>query len=100
MVWRYYLPLADHWRAYDNTVNPLEGWPMISQNPDSQRGVPTTEEITAAIQRGMQHAALEHARAGRSVPAWRDGKVVMLPPDEIMAQIAALERSKEAQSES
>ncbi len=42
------------------------------------------ELITATIQR----AVLQHARAGRSVAAWRDGRVVLVPPHEVFALFA------------
>jgi hypothetical protein len=41
--------------------------------------------IEAAIQRAVRDAVLMHARAGRSVPAMRHGKVVWIPPEEILA---------------
>jgi hypothetical protein len=42
--------------------------------------------ITAAITRGVRRAVVEHARAGRSVATWRDGKVVLISPEEILAR--------------
>jgi hypothetical protein len=44
--------------------------------------------ITAAITRGVRLAVLEHARAGRPVATCRDGKVVWISPQEILAQFA------------
>jgi hypothetical protein len=44
--------------------------------------------ITAAIGRGVREALLEHARAGRAVPSWQEGKVVWIPPEEILARLA------------
>jgi hypothetical protein len=43
--------------------------------------------ITEAIARGVREAVLQHARAGRPVPIWQDGKVVWIPPDEILARL-------------
>ena len=51
--------------------------------------------ITAAITRGVRRAVLEHARAGRSVAAWKDGKVVLIPPEEILARFATEPASEE-----
>jgi hypothetical protein len=45
--------------------------------------------ITEAIQKGAREAVLQHARAGNPVATLRDGKVVWLQPDEILAQLAA-----------
>ena len=41
--------------------------------------------IEAAISRGVNEAVLTHARLGYAVPEWRDGKVVWVPPEEILA---------------
>jgi hypothetical protein len=43
--------------------------------------------ITAAIRRGVRAALLHHARAGNPVATWRDGKVVWIPPEEILATL-------------
>ena len=40
--------------------------------------------ITRAVQRAVREAVLAHARAGHSVAEWRDGKVVWVPPEEIL----------------
>jgi hypothetical protein len=45
--------------------------------------------IGAALWRGVREALLSHARAGHPVATWRDGKVVWIPPDEILARLAA-----------
>ena len=47
----------------------------------------TTEQITAAIQRAVREAVINHARLGHSVPEWRDGKVVWVSPEEILAAV-------------
>jgi hypothetical protein len=39
-----------------------------------------------AIGRAIREARLEHARAGRSVSEWRDGKVVWVSPEEVFGQ--------------
>jgi len=44
--------------------------------------------ITAAIRRGVREAVLNHAQAGQAVPTWRDGKVVWIPAEEILAQLS------------
>ena len=46
------------------------------------------EFLTAAITRGVRRAVVEHARLGRSVATWKDGKVVLVPPEEILARFA------------
>jgi len=44
--------------------------------------------VTEAIQRAVREAVLAHARAGHPVAAWRDGKVVWIPPEEILRTLA------------
>ena len=41
--------------------------------------------IEAAISRGVNDAVLTHAQLGYAVPEWRDGKVVWVQPEEILA---------------
>jgi hypothetical protein len=45
--------------------------------------------IDAAIARAAREAVLQHARAGYPVATMRDGKVVWIPPEEILARFAA-----------
>jgi hypothetical protein len=39
----------------------------------------------AMLRKAGQEAALDHARSGFPVAAWRDGKVVWLQPEEVFA---------------
>jgi hypothetical protein len=41
--------------------------------------------IDAAIIRGIREAVLNRARLGLSVSTWQDGKVVILSPEEVLA---------------
>lgn len=41
------------------------------------------EAVDAAARRAVRRALLEHKRAGRSISAWKDGKVVIIPPEQI-----------------
>lgn len=43
------------------------------------------ELMLAVVQRAMRTAVLSHARAGHPVATWRDGKVVWIAPQEILA---------------
>ena len=45
--------------------------------------------IEAALQKAFREVILGHARAGRAVCTWRDGKVVWLQPAEIFAELGA-----------
>lgn len=42
--------------------------------------------IGAALQQAGREALLTHARLGRHVPEWRDGKVVWITPEEVFAR--------------
>jgi hypothetical protein len=44
--------------------------------------------IEAALGRAVREALLQHARAGRPVAVGKEGKVVWLSPDEILARFA------------
>ncbi len=48
----------------------------------------TSDEIQAAVAKGMcegvQRALAEHKRMGRSIVVERDGKIVEIPPEEIV----------------
>ena len=39
--------------------------------------------IEAVLRRAVNHALLMHKRAGNPIAAWKDGKVVWIPADEI-----------------
>lgn len=43
--------------------------------------------IHGAVRKAVREAVLTHARAGNPVPTWRDGRVVWLQPEEILAQL-------------
>lgn len=64
-----------------------------------QTTLPTTELIDhAAVDRAHElatrDALLEHARMGRSVSEWRDGKIVTVTPVEIFARYGLDENGK------
>ena len=42
------------------------------------------EALARAVRRAVREAVLVHKQAGNSVAAWRDGRVVLLPPDEVV----------------
>jgi hypothetical protein len=42
------------------------------------------EEIEKVLQRAVAHALWVHKRLGQSIAVWRDGKVVIVPPEEIV----------------
>jgi hypothetical protein len=53
------------------------------ETSDQDLFVRYADEITPANQRAGREALLKHKQAGNSVAVSRNGKVVILPPDEI-----------------
>ncbi len=43
-----------------------------------------SKSVKQAIKTGIHQALLKHKQANNPVAIWRDGKVVLLPPDEIL----------------
>lgn len=43
-----------------------------------------TRETTRRFAVAVREALLDHKRAGNPVAVWRDGKVVIVPPEEIV----------------
>lgn len=46
--------------------------------------VEQAKEIEHLLQRAARHELSIHKRLGNSVAAWQDGKVVIIPPEEIV----------------
>lgn len=44
-----------------------------------------TEMVMAAMESAVRKVVEDHRRRGRPLAVWRDGKVVMLSPQEVMA---------------
>jgi hypothetical protein len=40
-------------------------------------------EIGKVLQRAVNHALLMHKRMGNPIATWQDGRVVIIPPEEI-----------------
>lgn len=43
-----------------------------------------SQDINKAVERAVREALLKHKQAGNPVAVWRDGKVVILQPEEII----------------
>jgi len=41
------------------------------------------EALVPVLQEAVRQALLEHKRAGNPIASWKDGKVIMIPPEEI-----------------
>ena len=44
------------------------------------------EAVDEAMKQSVRHALLTHKRAGNPVASWRDGKVVIIPAEEIVVE--------------
>lgn len=47
------------------------------------------EPVVAALRRATRSALLEHKRAGNPIASWKDGKVVVIPAEEIQVEEAS-----------
>lgn len=41
------------------------------------------EAVDKAVNESVRHALLNHKRAGNPIASWKDGRVVIIPADEI-----------------
>ena len=46
------------------------------------------KEIDSALRNAVQQALLQHKKAGNPVAEWRDGKVVLIKPEDIVVEEA------------
>ncbi|MCC7306298.1 MAG: hypothetical protein IT173_01930 [Acidobacteria bacterium] len=54
--------------------------------PDEDLFVRYSDEINKAYERAVREALLRHKQAGNPVPVERDGKLVILQPEDIAAE--------------
>lgn len=57
---------------------------MAREKVDINALIEQGEPVKAAIRRGAYRAMREHIRAGLPMVAWREGKTVEVPPEELM----------------
>jgi len=58
---------------------------MERPKPVPTERVEDLPRILAALRSGVREALARHKRAGQSVAVWQDGRVVVVPPEEIPA---------------
>jgi hypothetical protein len=51
---------------------------------ESLKDIPMDVRAEMALKEAVADAIAEHKRMGRSIVIWRDGKVVKIPPEEIV----------------
>jgi hypothetical protein len=52
------------------------------------------KSIEKVLQRAVNHALLIHKRLGNPIATWKDGKVVIVPPEEIVIPSDASETNE------
>ncbi len=53
-------------------------------NKTEQDGDILSKKIDLGVRRGAARALAEHKKAGRPIYVWRDGRVVKIPPEDIV----------------
>lgn len=56
----------------------------VRSRPQRINLVEQAEAVERILQRAVNHALLMHKLIGNPIAAWRDGKVVIIPPEEII----------------
>jgi hypothetical protein len=51
---------------------------------ESLKDIPMDVRAEMALKEAVADTIAEHKRMGRSIAVWRDGKVVTIPPEEIV----------------
>lgn len=51
------------------------------------RDLPLKVKAEMALKEAVAEAIAEHKRRGNSIALWRDGKVVVIPPEEIVVPV-------------
>jgi hypothetical protein len=52
------------------------------------------KDIEKVLRRAVDHALLMHRRLGNPIATWKDGKVVIIPPEEIVLSSELPEHEK------
>jgi hypothetical protein len=52
-------------------------------NKELLKDIPLDIRAEMALKEAVADAIAEHKRQGRPIAAWRDGKMVLIPPEEI-----------------
>lgn len=65
-------------------TTPRDG--SVRQSGRKQIEVVQGAPVVAALRRATRSALLEHKRTGNPVASWKDGKVVIIPAEEIQVE--------------
>ena len=67
---------------------------MKAQNKIPKQVLADGKLIEDILRRAVRHALLEHKRVGNTIAAWENGRVVLIPAEEIQVEDAGnLDRS-------
>ena len=58
------------------------------------------ETIDRALRDGVRAALVRHAKLGQSIVVWRDGRVAIVPPEEIEPLLSAADGNGDGNGES
>lgn len=64
-------------------TTPRDDSMSVKQSGRREINVLQGEPVVAALRRAARSALLEHKRAGNPIAAWKNGKVVIIPAEEI-----------------
>jgi hypothetical protein len=60
---------------------------IAHRQPTPQELLQEAEPVTAAAQEAVREVLSVHKRLGQSIAVWRDGRVVIVPPEEIEVEL-------------
>lgn len=63
----------------------------MTKPPANVLSLPLEQRAEMALKAAVEEVIVEHARKGLPIHIWRDGKVVAVRPDELLAQAAILQ---------
>ena len=67
---------------------------MRDKHTSPQKLSDETKAVQHAMRRAVQHALLTHKRAGNTVAAWKDGRVVLVQAENIRVEGLAKDKQK------
>ena len=82
-----------------NAPRPVLVEPSCGAAVATWAGEGVDEEIEAILRRAVRHALLDHKR-GNPIAVWKDGKVVILQPEEILTEDNTSEQEAESGADS
>ena len=63
----------------------------MTKTPANVLDLPIEQRAEMALKAAVEEVIIEHARTGAPLYIWRDGKVIVMPGEEVRAQAARLQ---------